>query len=228
MEKALRFVEEAAREQALQDKQGYLASHEHIVRFFGEVVRPILIDSDPNGAREAWNRTAFLGASITYSWMPTILRGNHSTALARAHANLRSVSTCADAPEFFDLLNSLGDSELLDLLAWVNGSIVGTSKFLHFLNPGAVPIWDARVAANFGIFEKANIERVDSYKQYASLVGRKTMSDPGPYGAYLKFLGPGSKLDARSIEFALFIYGEGLLLLEKKRKSERKKALHIM
>lgn len=229
LNEALDFANSAARDKTLKDTRDYRSSHQHIVQFFNEAVRPSLDGAacSPNG-EATWFRAAFWGASMAYSWMPTIFRGNHAADLSSALPNLVEVARCTDASQFSNLLDRLSksrDGGLVELLCWVNGSIVGTSKFLHFLNPAAVPIWDARVAANFGIFDKASIERVDTYKQYVALVAIKALDSRAPYSAYLQFLGTGSGLDARSIEFALFSKGEVILKARRcKKKTERLKA----
>jgi hypothetical protein len=101
------------------------------------------------------------------------------------------------------------NDQLLDLLTFVNGSVVGTSKFLHFLNPSAVPIWDRRVASNFGVRDKSQIENLKRYRCYVRLVAEATaQSDYPEYLAFLGEPGPPAALDARSVEYALFINGD--------------------
>jgi len=78
---------------------------------------------------------------IVYGWMPTIpdlSRPARCTAIQQATV--------------VNLLNSSRARQLtnaeLDFLAshFVNNSIVGVSKMLHFLAPDRYPIWDSRVA----------------------------------------------------------------------------------
>ncbi len=86
--------------------------------------------------------TAVAGATAVYGWMPRIFgRLNDYSAFADVLSDLRRASTCSEA---LKIVASSSRSE--DVLRFVNDSVVGTSKFLHFLNPSAIPIWDSRVA----------------------------------------------------------------------------------
>lgn len=77
-----------------------------------------------------------IGASFSYSWMPTMLQvqGSDEDWVAAA-----------------GILNSsremrITSKESLGLLARViNNSLVGTSKLLHFVSPERHAIWDSRV-----------------------------------------------------------------------------------
>ncbi len=82
------------------------------------------------------SRHAFIvGASMAYSWMPTILRFRTD-----------------DFTQCLRILNEvkqkkkiISKEELLELRNVVNNSIVGTSKLLHFIAPDVYAIWDSRV-----------------------------------------------------------------------------------
>jgi hypothetical protein len=196
-----------ARAPDIPDDRGYRAAHPRFRAFFAAHVEPFITGE---ATEDELGAAAFLGASLVYSWMPTILRGVCPEALNASAARLRILPGLTDAAGFADLLDGMdadGD-ELLDLLTFINGSIVGTSKFLHFLNPAAAPIWDRRVAMNFGVSEKGQIENLRRYRQYVRLVAE---ANQGPdYPSYRALLGqPGApaNLDARAIEYALFING---------------------
>jgi hypothetical protein len=78
--------------------------------------------------------TAVAGATAVYGWMPRIFgRLNDYAAFADVLSDLRRASTCSEA---LKIVASSSRSE--DVLRFVNGSVVGTSKFLHFLNPSAI------------------------------------------------------------------------------------------
>ncbi|EJM79600.1 MULTISPECIES: hypothetical protein [unclassified Pseudomonas] len=77
------------------------------------------------------------GAHIVYGWMPTIL-----DLYPTAELTLQQGA---------DLLNKartkgvLSESEMANLAALVNNSVVGASKLLHFVNPDAFAIWDSKI-----------------------------------------------------------------------------------
>ena len=74
-------------------------------------------------------------AHTVYGWMPTIVSINGDEARLTEAANL------VDEARY-----RLLDGEEIQLLAsCINNSVVGTSKLLHFTNPGLHPIWDSRV-----------------------------------------------------------------------------------
>lgn len=87
--------------------------------------------------------TVLAGALAVYGWMPTMLR----------RCDLESVDMHTDALQAFRVAPNgpVGREALQNVpLNFVNGSVVGTSKFLHFLNPNVAPIWDRRVARAIG------------------------------------------------------------------------------
>jgi len=81
-------------------------------------------------------------ACAVYGWMPTILKGSKIQELGSAFSlkKIKSIKSWEEAELF--LLE-------IDDVAPINNSWVGTSKFLHFLNPDIFPIWDSRVAVSF-------------------------------------------------------------------------------
>jgi hypothetical protein len=94
------------------------------------------------GSIKAWDRqSVILGASLVYSWMPTILkRLEDAPGLA---VWLRKFTehglTCDEPEEVLDLLK-------LEPPPFINSSCVGTSKFLHFYRPALFPIIDSKIA----------------------------------------------------------------------------------
>jgi hypothetical protein len=93
-------------------------------------------------------------ALAVYGWMPTILRSlkisekqlvlaHQANDVASAVATIRTF----DAPP-------------------VNNSWVGSSKFLHFLNPETFPIWDSHIARAFGWMRRDQYESSTRYTSY--------------------------------------------------------------
>ena len=93
-----------------------------------------------------------IGASLAYSWMPTILDFRHSDLdggvrileKARAGADLDAV-------------------ELLLMASIVNNSVVGASKLLHFVAPQRFAVWDSRVATYLGSATEGGAFGVERY-----------------------------------------------------------------
>jgi hypothetical protein len=98
------------------------------------------------------------GSSIIYSWMPTILnfsKGSDDDEKANTHLKecIKALKFIKKeiAGDFVKLLNNpefyTKDKEchINTLTSFINNSIVGTSKFLHFSFPDKFPIWDSRV-----------------------------------------------------------------------------------
>jgi hypothetical protein len=81
-------------------------------------------------------------ACAAYGWMPTILKDSKFENIGSVSPlkKIKSIKSWEEAEIFL--------SEIDDV-APINGSWVGTSKFLHFLNPEIFPIWDSRVAVSF-------------------------------------------------------------------------------
>jgi len=105
-------------------------------------------------------------ALAVYGWMPTILRSveisDEQLMLAKSARDIESgigVIRGFDAPP-------------------VNNSWVGSSKFLHFLNPQVFPIWDSHIARAFGL---ARRNQYESSAQYISYMG--AMHELLPVGA---------------------------------------------
>ncbi len=87
-----------------------------------------------------------IGSSIVYSWMPTIL--NIGGRDLKEDKNLHKIKK--DAIEGLNNISNNLDGksskkDLKKLKLFINNSVVGMSKFLHFSFPKKYPIWDSRV-----------------------------------------------------------------------------------
>lgn len=117
-----------------------------------------------------------LGALAVYGWMPTILRAEGRKGKRR---NIE-----------FDKIATYLNEDCLPAKAhnFINGSFVGTSKFLHFWRPGRFAIWDRRVATALKFIGVVNSrKKFDSYQH--------------DIRAYCKKYG----MSIREIELALFM-----------------------
>jgi hypothetical protein len=104
---------------------------------------------------------AVLGLHIVYGWMPTIPRlGGIMQWDVKERQKL--VTTLTNAKNGREPT----DDELKRLKAFCNNSVIGASKFLHFLRPDAFPIWDSRVAKIFLNKPKAGGQKVNGIEPW--------------------------------------------------------------
>lgn len=92
--------------------------------------------------------TATMLAHAVYGWMPTILKD-----FDYSKCDMHSIRA-GKLPEH----------------PFVNGSWVGTSKFLHMMVPDLFPIWDSRVAIHFGFQRRYQYEKREVYSGYVEYV----------------------------------------------------------
>ena len=149
-------------------------------------------------------RTVVAGAYAVYGWMPTIMQnGVNRTAWATTREDLgqlRNATNWIDAEVILRKAPSI--------LTLVNGSIVGTSKFLHFLNPEIFPIWDSKIGRVFGAHRRDLVEKIERYLGYCSTVAASI--DAVYPEDYAQFVGSGVS-PVRRLELLLFLYGQSLV-----------------
>ena len=75
-----------------------------------------------------------IGANFTYGWMPTMLKFKSN--------DFGSSVAILNKAKHGDLIT---EAELVTLRDFINNSVVGTSKLLHFVAPSVYAIWDSRV-----------------------------------------------------------------------------------
>jgi hypothetical protein len=119
-------------------------SYKHFVAFFKD-------------AGEITPHEVVIGASFTYSWMPTTLTLRHEDQLENVAAYLEAVRHGNDLDrESLSLINSV-----------VNNSMIGTSKLLHFVNPGRYVIYDKWVDTYlYGKPSDAHLYSVEHYMSF--------------------------------------------------------------
>ncbi len=94
-------------------------------------------------------------ANAIYGWMPTILKSMGPKA---SIDDVRKISGGQAALKFIEALQ----------IPLLNNSWVGTSKFLHFINPETFPIWDSRVAKRLNVYSDHKIKQKRYYLEYLS------------------------------------------------------------
>lgn len=93
-------------------------------------------------------------ALAVYGWMPTILR-----SLEISDRQLEFVRRAKDINSAIEVVRDFDAPP-------VNNSWVGSSKFLHFLNPSVFPIWDSHIARAFGWARRDQYENPTRYIAY--------------------------------------------------------------
>jgi hypothetical protein len=93
----------------------------------------------------------------------------------------------------------------IEITQAINGSTVGTSKFLHFVAPEVFPIWDSNIARAFDAISKINdpatyLAYCEAVHQYLGENPNSTWPNKIPDGIS----------SIRKIEFCLYAYGKHL------------------
>ncbi|MBC6429166.1 MAG: hypothetical protein GDA55_08085 [Cellvibrionales bacterium] len=71
-------------------------------------------------------------AHVAYGWMPTIIKSDFKNE--EASFLWKKIASASTDDEFLSKISKC-----------INDSIIGASKFLHFINPDEYAIWDSRV-----------------------------------------------------------------------------------
>ena len=112
-------------------------------------------------------------------------------------STIRAVRECGLADE--DTLR-----KVVDLC---NGSVIATSKFLHFLQPDAFAIWDSRVFA--AIFEeKAHFYHLQNSRNFLAYVAwiRQVPIDSDTFDSVARYLDDNGNISVLRVkEFILFM-----------------------
>jgi hypothetical protein len=141
-------------------------------------------------------------AHAVYGWMPTILKKEtNAKELVAFTTDLRKIESGPNQRK--SALDQL--RQRLYITKAINGSTVGTSKFLHFVAPEVFPIWDSNIALAFAVPSKINDP--DTYIAYCEAVHRYL--DNNPELRWPNEL-PDGISDIRKMEFCLYAYGKSL------------------
>ncbi|NND23336.1 MAG: hypothetical protein HKN86_01450 [Acidimicrobiia bacterium] len=105
--------------------------------------------------------TFYQGFLMIYGWMPTIPYQNKKfSEITKTELSLllKVYDHAGD--------NGITKSELEQIIPFVNNSIVGLSKMLHFINKDRYAIWDSRIAKVFGLNYNYQVNNIDQYLIY--------------------------------------------------------------
>lgn len=189
-ERMRQVFEQGATEKIKADRS-YIQSYQCLVEYF-------------SGLNELTNNDLIRGMHMVYGWMPTILHINKDKSETLPD---EALAACQKAMQEGDL----STTELKVLKAYVNRSIVGASKLLHFLVPDRYPIWDLKIC-RFVHGEKSNnhtANNVATYDQYVKDI-RALQADPQFPAFHRKVekqLGY-SVSGIRALELVMFLNGE--------------------
>ena len=111
---------------------------------------------------EITNHEFIIGAYFTYGWMPAMLHLEDDTSNAVKIVNTAKIG------------NIISDNDMESLACAVNGSFVGASKLLHFINPRVYAIWDS------GVYRylygeppyQYKLESMTKYKEHLSFINK--------------------------------------------------------
>ena len=140
-------------------------------------------------------------AYAVYGWMPTILKKKPEAAKLAEFA--REWKNSAQKEEALSQLR-----ERPHITQAVNGSTVGTSKFLHFIAPKIFPIWDSNIALVFGITSSYKINDPCTYLDYCDAVHCRLDDKTKPIVWPAELRERKKISDVRKIEFCLYAYGK--------------------
>jgi hypothetical protein len=141
----------------------YRYTYDPYVRYFR--------DKPGNGLTE---QDLFVGFAFAYSWMSSIKQLDPALATvasAVAALNKLHVLQAADLgvkgydPAAIDPRHVEGLATMIEPIRYFLGSVIGTSKLLHFANPEVFPIWDAVIHRYCRLPEHPGA--ADSLKVYA-------------------------------------------------------------
>lgn len=154
-----------------------------------------------NDAKES--ELLMLGCGV-YSWMPTILKRWDFECFSSGGIGGIAVGKLRKLQCLSSSISTINDNVGSPIL---NNSWVGTSKFLHFINPAVFPIWDSRVAKRFGLTNSYQIGKKDSYLCYMKfckevLTGREGKLDFSALDCVPEFK---RLTDIRKLELLLFL-----------------------
>ena len=89
------------------------------------------------GIGQLTSKDIVVGAHMVYGWMPTIVHLNKDGSdLGEILHILQSVK---------DDKADLSEDQLITIKRYINNSVVGASKLLHFISPDRYPIWDSKI-----------------------------------------------------------------------------------
>ena len=104
--------------------KSYMVSYPYFIAFFKKF-----------NIKENREELLYQGANMVYGWMPTMLDTQKKKV---------EVSAVISSIEKLGVESKSKDLEIVS--KFMNNSIVGASKLLHFIYPEKYPIWDSKIS----------------------------------------------------------------------------------
>ncbi len=155
----MRSIFDLELETQIPTNSSYIRSYPYIIKYFES--RACL------GVEEL-----ICGAHMIYGWMPTILDIDF-------WSDRINVQGACDILEKARETGSLDNEEILLLAEIINHSLVGASKFLHFVAPNCFAIWDSKVY-KFLYKRKPHNYRLNDIRAYRSYLEGITVLKQDP------------------------------------------------
>ena len=256
IKQVLKGVEEGANslDDSVKLMNSYLYSYPHMVKYFDRLYDKDEKESERESENYKMREHELVGALfMVYGWMPIILRFDFKekdrpeelSELLLFLSKLRGKDAARIWEEVDkDQENQTSDEgegikgDLQTLKDMLGGSVVGLSKFLHFLNPYVFPMYDSNVSKAL----KKRLTDVESYIQYAKSFEHicekfhvNEVCDPKKRSCLNEFQkGVTTEIDrfneefrceitpVRAVEFVLFLEGRKIKRSEAEAKRKRK------
>tara|TARA_B110000285_G_scaffold212118_1_gene255381 strand:+ start:131 stop:781 length:651 start_codon:yes stop_codon:yes gene_type:complete len=131
----------------------YFTSYPYFIRFFKKFNKEFSNEKDIE-------ELLYQGANMVYGWMPTILdtqkKKDHYKGIDKVYSSIVSLDDAID------------QEHLKVVSSFMNNSIVGASKLLHFIYPKKYPIWDSKICGHLLDTQGASsqVKKIENYIRY--------------------------------------------------------------
>lgn len=137
--------------------KSYFTSYPHFKAFF--------LDFNLKENRE---ELLYQGANMVYGWMPTILDTQKNN---KKYSDLE-VKVVESIERLDDSFKDPKKEDLEIVAAFMNNSIVGASKLLHFIYPEKYPIWDSKICGIImnSVKSSYKVNKTENYMGYCKAI----------------------------------------------------------
>jgi hypothetical protein len=135
----------------------YFTSYPYFIRFFKKFNKEFSNKKDIE-------ELLYQGANMVYGWMPTILdtqkKKDHYKGIDKVYSSIVSLDDPID------------QEHLKVVSSFMNNSIVGASKLLHFIYPEKYPIWDSKICGHILGSKGASsqVKKIENYIDYCKAI----------------------------------------------------------